>query len=153
MARFSRLSAFSSSSFLDAVLRSNANQFLRSSVYCSYQISEMHRSSTSKSVRRNGNGRSEGRLHHFKKILKQFMTGSKDLGSDVKRLVAIRRKLKASGKDWGALSLDETLHINQVSNKPTFLFLVYSSIKYCYTPNSLSLSLICSVLHSYYSTF
>ncbi|XP_020903781.1 LETM1 domain-containing protein 1 [Exaiptasia diaphana] len=114
ISRFSRLSAFSSSSFLDAVLRSNTNTFLRSSVYLSYQISEVHRSSTSKSVRRNGNGRSEGRLHHFKKILKQFMTGSKDLGSDVKRLVAIRKKLKASGKDWGALSLDETLHMNQV---------------------------------------
>ena len=102
------------SSFLIALSRSDTNVFLRSTVHQSYQLSEVHRSFTRKSTRRSGNGRGEGRLHHFKKIIKQFVTGSKELGSDVKRLVAIRRKLKASGKDWNALSLDETLQFNQV---------------------------------------
>lgn len=114
--RLVRISPLSSSSFfLDAVLRNNRSTFLRQTVCCCDQLSKANNSSTSRSARRNGNGRSEGRLHHLKKVLNQFVTGSKELGSDVKRLVTIRRKFKASGKDWDALSLDETLHLNQVS--------------------------------------
>lgn len=106
---------YSTSFWLDAVLKNNRSLLIKQCLYCSHQLCRENSSSASKSPRRNGNGRSEGRLHHLKKLMKQFVSGSKELGSDVKRLVAIRRKLKASGKDWDALSLDETIHMNQVS--------------------------------------
>lgn len=99
---------------LDAVSRNNRSLFIKQSLYCSHQLCKEKSTSAPKSPKRNGNGRSEGRLHHIKKLMKRFVSGSKELGSDVKRLVAIRRKLKDSGKDWGALSLDETIHMNQV---------------------------------------
>lgn len=117
--RLSRFPSFISTSLVNTSLRVDRNAFLRSPAYLTCQIHEVHRSSASPSIKRNGriingNRKNGGKLYHLKKMLKQFMTSSKSLGSDVKRFVAIRKKLKASGKDWNALSLDETLHMNQV---------------------------------------
>lgn len=103
-------------SSLNISLRNDIETFLRPLGCSWYHINEVHGSSIARSTRKNGNGKSEanGRLHQFRRVMKQFVSGSKDLGSDVKRLVSIRKKLRASGKDWDALTVDETLHLHQV---------------------------------------
>ncbi|EDO43880.1 predicted protein [Nematostella vectensis] len=59
-------------------------------------------------------GKGKSRIQHFRKVMNQFVVGSKSLGSDVKRMVGIRRKLKEHGYNWDALTADETLHMTQV---------------------------------------
>ncbi|XP_031570044.1 LETM1 domain-containing protein 1-like [Actinia tenebrosa] len=99
-------------------VRNDLYTFLRPLGSSWYHINEVHGSSIARSTRKNGNGKSEGNgsLHQFRRVMKQFVSGSKDLGSDVKRLVAIRKKLRASGKDWNALTVDETLHLHQMKS-------------------------------------
>lgn len=124
---WTRNPSFHSSSGLNILLRNDLESFLRPLGCSWYHANEVHGSSIARSTRRNGNGKSEsngGRLHHFRRVMKQFVSGSKELGSDVKRLVTIRKKLRASGKDWDALTVDETLHLHQVSLSYFLLWLL-----------------------------
>ena len=56
----------------------------------------------------------ESRLQKFRNILKTFISGSRMLGHDVKRMVQIQRKLKENNYDWNVLATEEILLLNQV---------------------------------------
>ena len=62
-----------------------------------------------------GSGRDQTtRIQRFRMLMNTFVFGSKQLATDVKRMVQIRRKLRDSSYDWDKLSTEEILVLHQV---------------------------------------
>lgn len=67
--------------------------------------------SSSKSTRS-----SDSRIQKFRKVVNTFVSGSKQLGKDVKLMFEIQKKLKNNAYNWDSLKTEEIIHLHQVNN-------------------------------------
>lgn len=58
----------------------------------------------------------DSRIQKFRKVINSFVSGSKQLGKDVKLMFEIQRKLKNNAFNWDSLKTEEIIHLHQVKN-------------------------------------
>jgi len=56
----------------------------------------------------------DSRIQKFRKVINSFVSGSKQLGKDVKLMFEIQRKLKNNAFNWDILKTEEIIHLHQV---------------------------------------
>lgn len=56
----------------------------------------------------------DSRIQKFRKVINSFVSGSKQLGKDVKVMFEIQRKLKNNAFNWDSLKTEEIIHLHQV---------------------------------------
>ena len=56
----------------------------------------------------------DSRIQKFRKVINSFVSGSKQLGKDVKLMFEIQRKLKNNAFNWDSLKTEEIIHLHQV---------------------------------------
>ena len=57
----------------------------------------------------------DSRIQKFRKVINSFVSGSKQLGKDVKLMFEIQRKLKNNAYNWDSLKTEEIIHLHQVN--------------------------------------
>ena len=62
----------------------------------------------------NGTRSGDSRIQKFRKVINSFVSGSKQLGKDVKLMFEIQRKLKNNAYNWDSLKTEEIIHLHQV---------------------------------------
>lgn len=62
----------------------------------------------------NGTRSGDSRIQKFRKVINSFVSGSKQLGKDVKLMFEIQRKLKNNAFNWDSLKTEEIIHLHQV---------------------------------------
>ena len=56
----------------------------------------------------------DSRIQKFRKVINSFVSGSKQLGNDVKLMFEIQKKLKNNAFNWDSLKTEEIIHLHQV---------------------------------------
>ena len=79
-------------------------------VYNRLDCCQANFSTSSNNATRSG----DTRIQKFRKVINSFVSGSKQLGKDVKLMFEIQRKLKNNAFNWDSLKTEEIIHLHQV---------------------------------------